>query len=75
MGFIKNWDARDISNQLHRMAWEAKDPHNDGFTASSCKYELYQLKCLIDDIYKQLPVFAGEEQWEKERVAELLKQR
>ena len=75
MGFIKNWDVRDISNQLHRMAWEAQSPRNDGFTASSCKQELYQLKCLIDDIYKQLPVFAGEEEWEKERVAELLKRR
>lgn len=73
MGFIKNWDVRDISNQLHRMAWEIKDPRNDGWTASGCKQELYQIKCLLEDIYKTLPVFAGEEEWEHERVIEILK--
>ena len=72
MGFIKNWDINDISSQLHRMGIEASSPYNDGYTASACKYELYQLKCLIEDIYKKLPTFVGEEEWEKERVAELL---
>jgi hypothetical protein len=75
MGFIKNWDINDIANQLHRMGIEASSPYNDGWTASSCKHELYQVKCLIEDIYQKLPAFAGEEEWEKERVAELLKRR
>jgi hypothetical protein len=75
MGFIKNWDINDIANQLHRMGIEASSPYNDGWTASSCKHELYQVKCLIEDIYQKLPSFAGEEEWEKERVAELLKRR
>ena len=75
MGFIKNWDINDIANQLHRMGIEASSPYNDGWTASSCKHELYQVKCLIEDIYQKLPSFAGEEEWEKERVAELLKKR
>jgi hypothetical protein len=75
MGFIKHWDINNISNQLRRMAVEASSPYNDGWTASSCKYELYQLKCLIDDIYPTLPTFAGEDEWEKERVAELLKRK
>jgi hypothetical protein len=72
MGFIKNWNVNDIAIQLHRMASEASNPRNDGWTASGCKKEMYQLKCLIEDIYKQLPTFVGEEEWEKERVAELL---
>jgi hypothetical protein len=75
MGFIKNWDINDIANQLHRMGVEASSPYNDGWTASTCKYELYQVKCLIEDIYRKLPTFAGEEEWEKERVAELLKRK
>jgi hypothetical protein len=75
MGFMKNWDVADISNQLRRLYIEASSPYNDGWTASTCKYELYQLKCLIDDMYKQLPTFAGEDEWEKERVAELLKRK
>jgi hypothetical protein len=75
MGFIKNWNVNDIATQLHRMAHEVNDPRNDGWTASGCKKEMYQLKCLIEDIYKQLPNFQGEEEWEKERVAELLKRK
>ena len=75
MGFIKNWDVNYIADQLHRMGVEACSPYNDGWTASSCKHELYQLKCLIEDIYRKLPTFAGEEEWEKERVAELLKRK
>jgi hypothetical protein len=75
MSFIKRWDVNDIATQLHRMALAASDPRNDGWTASGCKKELYQVKCLIADIYKQLPTFVGEEEWEKERVAELLKRK
>lgn len=75
MGFIKNWDINDIANQLHRMGIEISSPYNDGYTASTCKQELYQLKCLIEDIYRKLPTFAGEDEWEKERVAELLKRK
>ncbi|CAB4137687.1 hypothetical protein UFOVP328_53 [uncultured Caudovirales phage] len=75
MGFIKRWDVDDIATQLHRMGTEAASPYNDGWTASTCKYELYQLKCLIDDIYRKLPTFAGEDEWEKQRVAELLKRK
>jgi hypothetical protein len=57
------------------MALEASDPRNDGWTASGCKKEKYQVKCLIEDIYQKLPTFVGEEEWEKERVAELLKRK
>jgi hypothetical protein len=31
------------------------------------------LKCWLDDEYKRLPNFAGEEAWEQERVVEILK--
>jgi hypothetical protein len=72
MSFIKKWDVNDIASQLHRMGMEASSPFNDGWTASGCKKEMYQLKCLIEDIYQKLPTFVGEEEWEKERVAELL---
>jgi hypothetical protein len=73
MSFIKRWDVNDIATQLHRIALEASNPRNDGWTASGCKKELYQVKCLLEDIYQKLPRFVGEEEWEKERVAELLK--
>ena len=75
MGFIKNWDVNDIHDQIRRLYAEASSPYNDGWTASACKYELFQLKCLIEDIYQKLHTFPGEEEWEKERVAELLKRK
>ena len=75
MSFIKRWNVDDIATQLHRMGLEASDPRTDGWTASGCKKEMYQLKCLIEDIYQKLPTFVGEKEWEKERVAELLKRK
>ena len=53
---------------------EINSPYNDGFTSSSCKHELYMLKCWLEDEYKKLPTFYGEELWEQERVVEILKQ-
>jgi hypothetical protein len=75
MGLHKNWDINDIASQLHRMGVEANSPYNDGWTQMSCKHELYKLKCLIEDIYQKLHTFPGEEEWEKERVVELLKRK
>jgi hypothetical protein len=69
---MKRWDAQDIQHQLGRMIIEIRSPHNDGWTASGCKQELYQLKCYIEDAYKDLPTFVGEEKWEQERLIQLL---
>jgi len=52
---------------------EISSPYNDGFTAASCKYELYRLKCFLNDFYDRLPVFQGEDQWEQQRLIEMLK--
>lgn len=38
-----------------------------------CKYEMYKLKCWLEDEYKKLPVFVGEEQWEQDRLMNILK--
>jgi hypothetical protein len=64
----------DIELQIRTMAYEIASPYNDGWTASSCKHELYQLKCMIEDIYETLPHFVGEEKWEQERVIQRLRQ-
>jgi hypothetical protein len=76
VGFYKHTkDADQLINLLRTLAAEARSGYNDGWTASSCKHELYRVKCYLDDVYKQLPTFQGEEEWEKERVAELLKRK
>ena len=53
---------------------EISSPYNDGWTSSSCKHELYLLKCWLEDEYKKLPTFSGEQLWEHKRLIEVLKQ-
>lgn len=74
MGFKKSWSIREIENQIRSLCIEISSPYNDGWTASSCKHELYQLKSMIEDIYESLPRFVGEELWEQERIMKKLKQ-
>jgi hypothetical protein len=72
MGFKKpnlteaEWAIRRALSEIH-------SPFNDGWTSSSCKKELYQLKCWLDDEYVKLPTFVGEETWSQERLVEILK--
>jgi hypothetical protein len=37
------------------------------------KEEIYMLKCWLEIEYNQLPAFEGEEQWEQNRILEILK--
>ena len=52
---------------------EIHSPYNDGWTSSSCKKQLYLLKCWLEDQYNNLSTFVGEEEWEQERIVEILK--
>lgn len=73
MGYKNDWDINAMKHWLWIMSYEIRNPRNDGWTASSCKKEMYQLKCLIEDLYKDLPTFVGEDEWEKERLMDILK--
>lgn len=59
--------------EIGKCLGEIRSPYNDGWTSSSCKHELYMLKCWLEVEYNQLPTFAGEEKWEQERLIEILK--
>jgi len=72
MGFAKP-DIDSVYSTIRRSLTEIHSPYNDGWTSSSCKQELYQLKCWLEDEYKKLPTFAGEEKWEQHRLVEILK--
>ena len=74
MGF-KQPDLADAYFNIRRSIIEISSPHNDGWTASCCKQELYQLKCYLEDEYSKLPEFSGEELWEQKRLIEKLKQK
>lgn len=75
MGFMKRADAASIIGQLRFLASEAGSPFNDGWTASSCKHDLYLVKCYLEDVYPKLPTFGDEAEWEQERITELLKRK
>lgn len=72
MGF-RQPDLDPAYQAIRRCLIEIGNSNNDGFTASGCKHELYQLKCWLDDHYLRLPIFVGEESWEQERLVEILK--
>jgi hypothetical protein len=72
MGFKKP-DLNEASQAIRRSLSEIHSPYNDGYVQSSCKHELYMLKCWLEDEYNKLPTFAGEETWEQERVIQILK--
>jgi hypothetical protein len=72
MGFRKpNLD--DAYSAIRTSLGEIHSPYNDGWTSSSCKQELYLLKCWLDEEYSKLPKFVGEEKWEQERLIKVLK--
>lgn len=71
----KDWDLEDISRQIRAIYRQAASPYNDGFTAKGCKQDLFQLKCLIEDLYADIPKFSGEEEWHQERTVHLLKKK
>jgi hypothetical protein len=73
MGFSKpGLDGARIV--IYQSLAEIHSPYNDGFVQSSCKRDLYMLKCWLEDEYSKLPTFVGEEKWEQERIVEILKQ-
>jgi hypothetical protein len=74
MGF-RQPDINDAYSAIRKNLGEIHSPYNDGWTQSSCKQELYMLKCWLEDEYNRLPTFIGEELWEQERVIKILKQK
>ena len=72
MGFLKP-DLHPAQQDIRKSLGEIYSPYNDGWTQSSCKHELYLLKCWLEDEYNRLPKFTGEELWEQERLVEILK--
>ena len=72
MGFRKpNLDSARAA--IRGSLVEIRSPYNDGWTSSSCKQDLYLLKCWLEDEYSKLPTFVGEEKWEQERLIQVLK--
>lgn len=57
-----------------RDIWKATNDHQDPFNQCACKYQLFLLKCFIEDLYKRTPVFPEhEKQWDNKRLMEILR--
>lgn len=66
----------DVVRYIRNLSVTANSPHTDGFTQCHCKHQLFLLKCLIDDLYKDLPEFPEQEkQWEQKRMLEILQRK
>lgn len=73
---LNKTNSVEIARYIARLARAAGNPQTDVFTQCTCKHELYLLKCLIEDLYKDLPEFPTQEkEWEQHRLIELLKQK
>jgi hypothetical protein len=72
MGFRKP-DIVSVYSAIRKSLGEIHSPYNDGWVQRDCKHELYMLKCWLEIEYNKLPIFDGEEQWEQNRILEILK--
>ena len=60
---------------LRQLAHAANDVHETGFVTVQYKQQLVELKWFIEDLLETVGYFAGEEQWEQERLLQLLKRK
>jgi len=67
---IKNWSVQEVQTQLQRMHLGATDARMTGFNNWPCKQDLYRVKFLVDELLKDCPTFADEDEWLREQSAE-----
>lgn len=70
MSFIKRWDTAQILYDLSACHAQVVNSYNDGFTAWACKQDLYRVKFELDQMLKNSPAFAGEQEWLEEQQRE-----
>jgi hypothetical protein len=66
MGFRKPMDYNSVHHQIYLAGVELNSPRNDGYVQWEIKKDLYKLKWLIDEILKDSPDFAGEQEFLQE---------
>lgn len=69
-------DEVDVVRYIRNLSITAGSPHTDPFTQCHCKHQLFLLRSLIEDMYKDLPEFPEQEkQWEQKRMLEILQRK
>ena len=67
---IIDWNVDNIISELEKCYWATTDPKMDGFTTWRCKQDLYRVQFALEDMLKNCPKYAPEEEWLKEREKE-----
>lgn len=60
---IIDWNVHSIISELEKCYWATTDPRMDGFTTWRCKQDLYRVQFALEDMLKNCPSYAGEQEW------------
>lgn len=71
---IRNWNIKEVENQLQRIYYACTDPRMDGFVTWGCKQDLYRVKFLVDEMLTRCPNYSVEAEWLREQEAEKIVQ-
>ena len=76
---IKDWNRKEIEQEIWKIKWAATDPRMDGFTTWGCKQDLILLKYFIDEMLSDCSTYVGEQEFidkiEAEKTFNLLKKK
>ena len=67
MPYIEKIGRQAVKDQLYQWYDVTKDPRVDGFNGWGCKQKLYEIKFYLDELIKQCPTYAGEDEWLEEQ--------
>jgi hypothetical protein len=67
MGYKTSYDIVRALNEIRLAAYECSNSRTDGFVAWGIKQDLYQVKWMLDDLLKDCPSFAPEQEWVREQ--------
>ena len=69
------FELERIRINLRQLASAANDPHDTGFVTIQYKRQLVEMKWFLEDLIEDIGYFVGEEEWEQERLVQLLKRK
>ena len=65
-----DWNVDQVIGECQKMYYGATDPYVTGWNNWPCKQDLYRVKFAVDEMLKNTPGFAGEEEWLREQEAQ-----
>ena len=66
-------EFKKIAEEYRQLYIDGTRTGDTGFAGFEKKKQMYQLKCWMEDLYEMMPEFVGEEEFEKQRIYNVLK--